>query len=174
MTKPEFSRPLDVASLGAGVKKYKIEANEQERKALAERFRILSVDRFCAEIELFSKKALVCLKGTLDADVTQSCVVTLAPVRDHIEERFSLVYSSQATEDACEVDVFFDGEDPPEAILNGVIDIAEVASEHLALALDPFPRIEGAHFEGIIEKDDVPNGAFGALAVFMDEINRKK
>lgn len=171
MIEPEFSRPTEVARLGAGVKRYKIEPTEQERKALAKRLQIVSVDKFFAEIALSAKKrgAMVILQGSFEADVTQSCVVTLEPVKQHIEETFSLVYSEQSDKDGLEIDVHYDDCDPPEPIVDGKIDIAEAACEHLALALDPFPRVEGAHFVDIVEDDTIPapervKGAFDALA----------
>ena len=171
MIEHEFSRPTEVARLGAGVKRYKIEPTEQERKALAKRLQIVSVDKFCAEIALSAKKrgSVVTLQGSFEADVTQSCVVTLEPVKEHIAETFSLVYSEQTTEDGLEIDVHYDDRDPYEPIIDGKIDIAEAACEHLALALNPFPRAEGAHFVDIIEDDTTPaptrvKGAFDALA----------
>ena len=43
-----------------------------------------------------------------------------------------------------EVLIDLDAEDPPEPVVDGGVDIGEVVTEHLALALDPYPRREGA------------------------------
>ncbi|PKU25564.1 YceD family protein [Telmatospirillum siberiense] len=145
----EFSRPVQVDRFGHDERRYDIEANGEERAALAERYGILSVDSFTAHLRLrrISGERLL-LKGRFSADVVQSCVVSLEPVSAHLEEDFSLVYAADLDEEDVEVDIGLTEEDPPEPIEGGVIDLGEAAAEHLALALDPFPRAPGASFQG--------------------------
>ena len=40
-----------------------------------------------------------------------------------------------------------DEKDDPEPIVDGLIDIGELVTQHLSLQLDPFPHKEGEHFE---------------------------
>lgn len=175
MTTNEFSRLVTVGRQGARDRNYSITATKEECEALAKRFSILAVEGLSAEIALTPAAGgrLLRLQGRLSADVVQACVVTLAPVPAHVEEEFSLAYSLEPVrETENEIVVDFSSEDPPEPVENGSIDIGEAAAEHLALALDPFPRAPGASFDGLVE-DEAPlepepeprrSGAFDALA----------
>lgn len=172
---PEFSRTVIADRLGPGENKMTISADEAERAALAERFSVISIDSLSADLSLrrIRGSALVRLAGRFAADVVQSCVVTLEPVPQHVEEDFELVYGPEVEldEDDLNVDVILDAEaeDPPEPMHNGMIDVGEAVAEHLALALDPFPRAPGAElpaeyrFEPEAEAAEKPN-PFAVLA----------
>ena len=60
--------------------------------------------------------------------------------------------------------------DPPDAIVNGAIDLGALAVEFLTLALDPYPRKPGAEFAasdgaGLADHGDQDSGnPFAALA----------
>jgi uncharacterized metal-binding protein YceD (DUF177 family) len=173
MSELEFSRPVAVDRLSAKERRFDIVAEEAERAALARRFGILTIEALQAEIRLSTMAggAVVRLQGRFTADVVQACVVTLGPVPAHLEEDFDLTYSSKAPdEEEDEVVVDLDVEDPPELIVDGIIDIGEATAEHLALALDPFPHAPGAVFEAPPEAagegPDQPGGTnpFAALA----------
>jgi uncharacterized metal-binding protein YceD (DUF177 family) len=84
------------------------------------------------------------VSGQVDADVTQACVVTLAPVPAKISEAFSADFADEDRRRPAETDLDFEADDPPEPIRNGHIDVGELAAEQLALALDPYPRAPGA------------------------------
>jgi uncharacterized metal-binding protein YceD (DUF177 family) len=165
----EFSRPVLVERLANDERLYEIEANALERAALAARYGILALDALTARLRLqrMPGSTKVRLAGRFSADVVQSCVVSLEPVPAHLEEDFVLVFAGERHKDEEEVVVAFDDEDPPEPIENGIIDLGEAVAEHLALALDPFPRAAHATFEnGDEPAQDTPGKAspFAALA----------
>ncbi len=170
MTIAEFSRPFQVERLGREVKIFDLEANAAERAALAGRFRILSIDSLVARVQLslVGGVGLVRLKGYFAADVVQACVLSLEPVPAHLEEDFELTYSTEAAPAGDEVVVELDDEEPPEPIVDGVIDLGEAVAEHLALALDPFPRAPGARFDEPAEvpTDNERSSPFAGLAAF--------
>lgn len=146
---PEFSRPLRAESVHARGRTEKLTANAAERAALAERFGILSVESLVAEIELRPhRRDGLALTGRLVADVVQACVVSLEPVPEHIESSFERVYEPGAEdpEASFSVDDLFDpdAQDPPEPLIDGIVDLGEVVAEELALSLDPYPRAPGA------------------------------
>jgi len=145
---PEFSRPILADSLAVSDRIHEIEANDEERAALAERFGILSIESLSATIRLRRLPGgdLVRLRGQLKAHVTQACVVSLEPVPEEIEEEFELIYGPKPDEESEEIVVDMEAMDPPEPIINNAIDIGEAVAEHLALALEPFPRAPGAEF----------------------------
>ena len=74
--------------------------------------------------------------------MTQSCVVTLAPVPAEVAEDVSRLYLADWV--APEAEEYEIPEDDSQEALPEVIDIAEVLREALALALPPWPRAEGA------------------------------
>lgn len=170
---PEFSRPVALDAIGEAEITKQIEATAGERSALAARFDLLAIDRLAAELRVVRAKggALVRLAGQFQAEVTQSCVVSLAPVSNRLEDSFALLYSTRGEDLQIEAEVFVDPDqdDPPEPVPPGGIDLGEAVAEQLALALDPYPRAEGVELEsdqrvgGPADGQDRPN-PFAALA----------
>lgn len=88
------------------------------------------------------------LTAQLVADVTQSCVVTLAPVPARLDEpvlrRFLADY---AEPEGDEIEIPEDDSAEP---LPDLIDLAEIVREQLALALPPYPRAPGAELGEVV------------------------
>lgn len=169
---PEFSRPIHVDRLGPGETKIEIAAEPHELKALAGRFDLLALDSLAATVRLrpMPGSRLVRLKAHFTADAVQACVVTLEPLPVQVAECIELMFAPAGDDDdVVEVSFAYDDADPPEPIRNGHIDIGEVVAEHLALALDPFPRAPGASFAPEVGASDDSGDAdkpspFAALA----------
>src|ERR671923_61815 len=95
--------------------------------------------------------------GTVEAAVVQSCVVTLEPVRSHILEQFEIDFwpSEKLPEPGSgELDVLAAPDREP--LEGGIIPIGRIVYEHVATALDPYPRKEGAEFRWR-DPDDRPD-----------------
>ncbi|MGH7012866.1 MAG: YceD family protein [Stellaceae bacterium] len=137
----EFARPIELSRLNHGEQRFEIIANAAERAALAARFGLVDLDKLAAAVRLGRiAGGLVRLEAELDADITQTCVVTLEPVKSRIAENFTVLYGegSEARE------VTLDGEaETIEPIVGGVIDIGEAVAQQLSLVLDPFPHAPG-------------------------------
>jgi uncharacterized protein DUF177 involved in 23S rRNA accumulation len=98
------------------------------------------------------------LTGTVRADVTQACVVTLDPVDSAIEEAFDVTFWPERDMPAPSGGALdIDEEADPEPIVAGQIAVGRVVFEHLAAAIDPFPRMPDAALER-----DTATGAAGA------------
>ena len=70
-----------------------IEPDEAQRDGLAAEHDLLSIDPFRAELMVTDwKRGGVKVAGRVQAAVTQSCVVTLEPVADTIDEGFTALY----------------------------------------------------------------------------------
>jgi len=85
------------------------------------------------------------VSGRLNAQIAQACVVTLDPIEATIEESFDVAFWPQQdmpTPESGAVDL--DDEAEPEPIVAGQIAVGRVVFEHLAAALDPYPRKPGA------------------------------
>jgi Large ribosomal RNA subunit accumulation protein YceD len=138
----EFSRPVEISRLPAASTAMTVEASGAECAALARRFSLLALERLAADLKLeWIAAHLIRLEATLSADIVQECVVTLEPVRSHIEDRFVLLYGAAA--EAREV-LLNEEEEVFEPIVDGRIDLGEAVAQQLSLAIDPFPRAPGA------------------------------
>jgi len=87
------------------------------------------------------------LEGTLVADVTQSCVVTLEPVETHLVEPFEVEFRPEApdAEDEVEFDALESRDIEP--LEGDTIPVGRIVYEQLASAVPAYPRKEGAAFE---------------------------
>ena len=92
------------------------------------------------------------MEQNFTANLTQLCVVTLELINSVISSRLTTTYSENADDDwGHDEEEFEDLEaeiEPPEALLDGKIDLGEACVEQLALEIDPFPRVQGATFDG--------------------------
>jgi uncharacterized metal-binding protein YceD (DUF177 family) len=120
-------------------------ADEPERKAIAKRLGLVSLDRLEAHVCLTRTGDAVRAEGRLLAALGQSCVVTGDPVAAHVDEPFTLLFTPEPPgggldeelelgESDCDV-VFYDG---------AMIDLGDAIADTLALSLDPYPRSAGA------------------------------
>ncbi|CAA6603304.1 conserved hypothetical protein [Rhodospirillaceae bacterium LM-1] len=181
---PEFSRFVSIGDIQAHGLDLSIEARPDECEKLRQRFDLVALDGLKAQLRLTqSTNGLFVLEGRIQADVTQTCVVTLEPVRSNINADISRSYGEtealQAVLQAMEreIDLDFEAQDEPDVIENGVIDIGEAVAEELALSLDPFPRKPGASLEntpyaGLDGADGKPN-PFAALSKLRDKLDKK-
>lgn len=88
------------------------------------------------------------LKARLTAELEQACVISLSPVAEKIDEeivRELLPGPNPELED--ELELGPDDDEGPDYFQDR-IDLAAIALEQLALALDPYPRAEDAKLEG--------------------------
>ncbi|GIL38620.1 YceD family protein [Roseiterribacter gracilis] len=160
----EWSRPLPVRSVTGEGRTIELDASAEERAALAARFGLVAIDRLAAKLEVQRVDGdLIRVRGTVEADLVQTCVVSLEPfpatVRDEVEGLFG---EGVAPADVPEAWVDPEADDLPEPIVDGVIDLGELAAQHLSLGLDPHPRKPDATLDrALIE--DVPEGPFAAL-----------
>jgi uncharacterized metal-binding protein YceD (DUF177 family) len=160
--KPEFSRLVPVARLGASVLRRQIEANPAERDALARRFELLALDELSATVELHRASGeIIVLEAEFTARFVQECVVSLEPVPGAVTQRFSLRYGPA---EAAGHDILLTDDDEPLEPLDGdAIDIGEAVAQELSLNLPEFPRLADA----AVETGDTAAlgpGPFAALA----------
>lgn len=162
---PEFSRIVRLNEIGDGTRERVIEADAQERAALARRFGLLALDRLEARLHIVPEGKSWLLSGTLRADVAQACVATGEPVPATLDLPFAVRFvrdlesgdteEIELSEDDCDL-MELDGER---------IDMGETVAQSLALNLDPYPRAPGAEEtlrkHGVLSEEDA--GPFAAL-----------
>jgi uncharacterized metal-binding protein YceD (DUF177 family) len=151
---PEFPRSFVADRLGAAAVTETLSASAEERAALAKRLGLVELRQLSATVILErGLSGLIHVKGRLEADVVQTCVVTLVAFPSHVEDSFALDFGNGTVMPTAEIDLDPDY-DPPEPIEDGVIDLGELVTQYLALALDPHPRAPGATLQSVWDDSD--------------------
>lgn len=163
----EWSVWFDTETLDGKPAVQTITADEQARTALARRLGVDALDALSATLTITPVTGgAIEVTGALQADITQTCVVTLDPLQSHIEDqvegwftdREKTVSFAKARQDRetkkghVEVEMLEESADP-EDMLDGHIDLGELVTQHLSLAINPYPHKEGAAYES---GDDKP------------------
>lgn len=172
----EFSRRLVVDPWPGEAIAVDVSAGPEERQALAERFGLIAVRSLSGrgKVERGREPGEVVLRGRLEADVVQECVVTLEPaparLRLSIERRYRVGAAGEAPSARLEprgMEDLSDDEDEVEPVIGGAIDVGEAFAEELGLALDPYPRAAGAALDADALAPHVSVGsAHGAATPF--------
>lgn len=117
--------------------------------------------------------------GRVRARVEQTCVVTLDPVENEVDEPVDVEFAppSQIPASARSVQKE-EGEDaeipdPPEPIVGGAIDLGRLATEFLVLGIDPYPRKTGVVFVAPEAQKDPEEHPFAALKALKTPVVSK-
>jgi uncharacterized metal-binding protein YceD (DUF177 family) len=140
----DFAHRLTLDRLRDG-ERIVISADETERRAIAGRIGLQSLDRLDAHAVISREEGTIRATGRVAASLEQSCVATGEPVAAHIDEAFDIAFIPEPRSgggdeeielsiEECEV-VFHDG---------ASIDLGSAIADTLALSLDPYPRSAGA------------------------------
>lgn len=152
----------------AGIQQHR-EASPEIRSELAEElgipacnflsvaYRIQNIDNGCFD-----------LSGRLRANLTRTCVITLEPISEDIDEPLdcSFVPPDQMPNQQVEEEEALAVEDQ-EPIHHDRIEVGRLIYEVLAASLDPYPRADGATLEPVgelPEHDEAAEHPFSALA----------
>jgi uncharacterized metal-binding protein YceD (DUF177 family) len=164
---PEFSRVIEIEGATDTPSLFPLEANATERAALARRFGLPSIEMLKAQIRLqrIHGGTALRLTGRIEAELTQTCVVSLEPVQNRVEDEFTILFAADAPADAIDEDPERE-ETWAEPLPSEGLDIGEVVAQHLFLALDPYPRRADAAVEGRWAEppDPAADSPFSALA----------
>lgn len=149
---PVWSRVLSIGEVPDDGLHVDIIADATTRAALARTAGLRGLPRLEASFDLVrTGKDKLHVVGEISADLQQDCVVTLEPIEQTIFEPVELVFvpgSDPSQKHAvAEATVALNDSEPPEPLRDGTVDLGAIATEYLLLAIDPFPRKEGAVFE---------------------------
>ena len=121
------------------------------------------------------------ITGRLTASAVQACVISLKPVPEKIDvavtrDLLSADHAPQSSEAEVELD---DGDEPD--FFEDRVDLAAIALEELALAMEPYPRAAGAELEtqtfaerGVVPLSDADLKPFAKLADLKDRLTAKE
>jgi uncharacterized metal-binding protein YceD (DUF177 family) len=147
-----WTRWVKLHELARGPVTVTLEPDEAQRAVIAKDLNLESLPQLSAQITVKPWLDGAEIAGTFHAVVEQICGVSLDPfeqqVEGEIEVRAVPAGSPHAqAEEAGEVELDLEAPDPPDVLEGDAVDLAHYLVEHLALAIDPFPRKPGAEFE---------------------------
>ncbi len=177
-----LSHPLRVDSIAPRGISVVLEATAEQRKAIARVMRILEVENLRADLFAIREDDRVRVTGSVTARAVQACVVTLDPVPQDVSADVEVVFAPREEAEALmrkaglpdeadmdeldlddidfaaiDLEMLNDPDALPEPIIDGAIDLGQIAYDTLAVELDPYPRREGAVFEPPAEPEDFGN-----------------
>ena len=173
----EFSRLVKVKPLPGET--LAMEADAKERKALAKRFQLPSIEKLIATVDLEEDGKAIRASGTLTAAITQSCAISGEDFAVQIDEPMALRFLEEHLIDRDpvfeedEIEIELDAEDLDEIGYTGEsFDLGEAIAQTLGLAIDPYaegPNADAARKKAGITKDDQPSGPLAdALAALKN------
>lgn len=165
-----WSVPVTLDQITASGLHRAIEAPETVRAAIARLADLRDVPVLSATFDLAKRGAKVQVTGRVRAKVGQTCVVSLEPMETDIDEAIDLTFAPPAASAVLDEDGTSEpprkgAEDAPEPLTGNSIDLGAIAAEFLILAIDPYPRKEGAEFAppAVEETGNKPFAALAAL-----------
>lgn len=154
MPTPEWSYPIESEEIDEKGQKFQINADNASKEDLARRLNLLALNDLSAKlIATRQNKRVIYVSCHFNAEVVQKCVVTLQPVTDHISEEFeawfadpdqvvSFARARHERDKARETQErpMLEEQEDPEPIIDGKIDLGELVTQYLSLAINPYPH----------------------------------
>jgi hypothetical protein len=171
-----WSVPIAVTQIPDTGMHREFEANANQCRALADLGGLREVLSASASLDLtLMREGRVHVVGRVRARIGQTCVVTLDPIENDIDEAIDLIFAppeqipalADLVDDAAESEA--DIPDPPEPIVDGTIDLGRLATDALFLGVDPYPRKPDAVFEPPPIPDDPKDHPFAALKALKSD-----
>lgn len=156
-----------------------IEADQATREAMAEVAGVRDISSARASFDLAPRSGgRVHVKGRLRARVGQTCVVTLDPLENDIDEEIDVIFAPSeqipGLAEPVDNDEAIEMDDALEPIENGIIDLGRLATDVLYLSIDPYPRKEGVVFEPQVTAPDPGDHPFAALKALRADPETEK
>lgn len=174
-----FGFKINVGKIASNPVHATLEASDGECRELAERWGVDSVESVRADLHISRwKHDGVRIKGVVEATLTQSCVVTLEPVVSRLSEAIDAVFVPEGSKLA-RMDLANDGEivvevdapDVPETFSGDTIDVGALCEEFIVMAIDPYPRSQGAVFQpdrSDLDEDPTTPSPFAKLKAWKE------
>ena len=150
-------------------------ADDEERAIVADRLRLLSLQRLEAHAVLSRDGEKIGATGRLKASLEQACVATGEACPAHLDEPFELAFVPEPRAGRPDEEVEL-GESDLDTIFHdgSAIDLGGAVTDTLALALDPYPRSAGADAAlkeaGVLTEEEA--SPFAALAALKEKMGK--
>ncbi len=140
---PSLTKTIEIDQLTSEPLHVSLIASDDDKPALAQRFDVPRVDRLRGDLEVIKSGDVIRVTGRIAAGLGRTCVVSLEPMDETIDEEFEVLFTVERPQEAGGDEVAMDL-DAPEPIDGDRLDLGEVVLEQLVLAMSPHPRREGA------------------------------
>lgn len=144
-----------------------LNADAETRAALAAHAGVRELPELSASFDLMRTGEGAHITGRIHARVGQTCVVTLDPIENVIDEPVDVhvVRGADAAEAGHVADTAEEDEEPPEPLVDGKVDLGALVTEFVLLGIDPYPRKPGVEFAPLqaVEPGDHPFAGLEAL-----------
>ena len=120
--------------------------------------------------DLVRQGASVRVTGQVNAQVEQTCVVTLEPIESEVKEFVDLKFAPSRVAEPKSETTGAGEEEPPEPLSGGKVDLGAIATEFLLLGIDPYPRKAGAEFSPL-KSEDGSAKPFAALEALIKRLS---
>jgi hypothetical protein len=190
-TRPAFSRLLKVEDVPPEGLDPTISATESERQAVAAQNGLEGLAKLEGTLHVAPwRKGGIAATGEMRARVTQICVVSLDPFDSEIVEPIDVKFAPMTAplvEDERRAakaaprrrspppvmptpSSELGGEDAPDPIIDGRVDLGALVAEFLVLALEPYPRKPGVEFAApaVAADEKIEESPFAKLAALKD------
>ena len=145
-------------------------AGEHVRAGLAALAGVPDMPRLEAAIDVARHGNGLRATGRVSATVGQTCVVTLEPMENQVDQLIDVIFAPSSTGDFADQNAAFEADEPPEVLSDGTADLGAIAAEFLLLGIDPYPRKPSAEFAPPAEAGAAAT-PFAALAKLKDAKN---
>jgi uncharacterized metal-binding protein YceD (DUF177 family) len=150
-------------------------ADEHVRAGLAALAGVAEMPRLEAFLDVVRHGSGLRVTGRVSATVEQTCVITLEPVENEVDEPIDVIFAPPSGDSfphdlavaGVDSDDRFEASDQPEVLSDGTADLGAVAAEFLLLGIDPYPRKPGAEFTPPAEQSGAAS-PFAVLARLKD------
>ena len=163
---PPVSHFVDLSSLSQAGSLIDFAAQGEELMRLARWADVVAVHAFGAKVTLQKlSQTRFSFAAEFAADIEQKCVVTLEPVFSHIERNIAreLRYSRRPVEDGGELTLAAGDDEAPDTIGDLHYDLVAPLLEEFSLAIDPYPKKDGASFAAPADATETPPNPFAVL-----------
>ena len=155
-TQNPWSVPVAVDNIPETGLHIEAKAPAEVRAQLIKLANLRDLPHLSAVFDLTRRGGGVHVAGQVKARVGQTCVVTLEPLENDLDEPINVLFAPRL-----EVAAKDDGadrragdEEPPEPLIEGKVDLGAVATEFLLLGIDRYRRKAGAEFAAGRSADD--------------------
>jgi uncharacterized metal-binding protein YceD (DUF177 family) len=156
-------------------KHIELDAGPDLRAALATPVGVDAIDRVTASFDLSRQgRESIHVSGRVSATVRQTCVVSLEPLVNEIDEEVDVVFAptSASSEQNAVVEATA-SEQEVEPLAGNAIDLGVLATEFLILGVDPYPRKADAALDIPAASVDPASHPFAALAALKKATVKK-
>jgi hypothetical protein len=147
---PPWSVTVRVDEVPESGRRVTLEASEETRAALARPAAVDAVEQLTAHFDLTWRGQALHVAGEVRATVRQTCVVSLEPVVNTIDEVVEVDFAPPREAEkrrSEEIEVDPGAGEEPERLIGNSVDLGLLATEFLILGVDPYPRKPDAAFE---------------------------